>query len=249
MMRERCHAEDAVKLLQKQKIATKEELKKALGTRADATVFRKLQSLDSRTSYSHRGRHYTLDTVARFDERGLWSYEGVRFSKWGTLLATAEHFATNAEAGYFAAELKDILGVEVKEVLLKLVRQGRLARERVRGGYLYLAADAAVRRRQLLGRELRDTQEGFGAWADSDETKAAIVLFVSVLDEKQRRLYAGLESLKLGRGGDRKIAQLTHMDAQTVARGRRELLTRDVEVERVRRAGGGRKRLEKKRRK
>jgi hypothetical protein len=37
------------------------------------------------------------------------------------------------------------------------------------------------------------------------------------------------------------------MDAQTVARGRRELLAHDVEVDRVRRRGGGRKRLEKKR--
>jgi hypothetical protein len=33
-----------------------------------------------------------------------------------------------------------------------------------------------------------------------------------------------------------------------VARGRRELLARDVEVERIRKAGGGRKPLEKKRR-
>ena len=34
----------------------------------------------------------------------------------------------------------------------------------------------------------------------SDELKAAIVLFSSMLDERQRRLYAGLESLKLGYG-------------------------------------------------
>jgi hypothetical protein len=245
--RERCHAKDAVKLLRKQKIATMPELKEALGTRADITVFRKLGPLGYRTSYSHRGRYYTLDAIARFDERGLWSHEGVQFSKWGTLLATAQQLVTNAEAGYFAAELKGIVHVEVKEALLKLVRQGRLSRERVRGGYLYLAAEAPARKRQLLARELRDTQEGFAAWAASDETKAAIVLFVSVLDEKQRRLYAGLESLKLGRGGDRTIARLTHMDVQTVARGRRELLAHDIEVDRVRRRGGGRKRLEKKR--
>ena len=245
--RERCHAEDAVRLLRKQKIATMAQLKEALGTRADITVFRKLGPLGYRTSYSHRGRYYTLDAIAQFDEHGLWSHQGVQFSKWGTLLATAEHLVTNAEAGYFTSELKGILHVEVKEALLKQVREGRLARQRVRGGYLYLAVEASARKRQLLARELRDTQEGFAAWAASDETKAAIVLFVSLLDEKQRRLYAGLESLKLGRGGDCTIARLTHMDAQTVARGRRELRARDVEVERVRRRGGGRKRVEKKR--
>ena len=31
-----------------------------------------------------------------------------------------------------------------------------------------------------------------------EEAKATILLFLSMLNEKQRRLYAGLESLKLG---------------------------------------------------
>ena len=35
---------------------------------------------------------------------------------------------------------------------------------------------------------------------------AAIALFASLLDERQRRLFAGLESLKCGWGGDRRIA-------------------------------------------
>jgi len=39
-------------------------LKQALGTEADATVFRKLAELSYRTSYSHRGRFYTLDEIA-----------------------------------------------------------------------------------------------------------------------------------------------------------------------------------------
>ena len=54
--------------------------------------------------------------------------------------------------------------------------------------------------------------------------KAAIILFLATLDEKQKRLYAGLEALKLGHGGDRLIADLLSLDAHTVARGRRELL-------------------------
>ncbi len=80
-----------------------------------------------------------------------------------------------------------------------------------------------------------------------DELKAAIVLFFALLDEKQRRLYAGLESLKLGHGGDQRIAELLSLDAGTVARGRRELLSLDVEPGRVRRKGAGRPRSEKKR--
>jgi hypothetical protein len=70
-----------------------------------------------------------------------------------------------------------------------------------------------------------------------------------MLDEKTRRLYAGLEALKTGRGGDARIADLLGLSVATVARGRQELLNRDVETDRVRKAGAGRKPLEKKRRK
>jgi len=57
----------------------------------------------------------------------------------------------------------------------------------------------------------------------------------------------GLESLKLGRGGDRQLADFLDLDPHTVARGRQQLLAQDVEVDRARRTGGGRKPVEKKR--
>lgn len=66
-------------------------------------------------------------------------------------------------------------------------------------------------------------------------------VFSSLLDEKQRRLYAGIESLKTDRGDDSRVAELLGLDVGTVAGGRRELLDRDVVVERIRKAGGGRK--------
>ena len=65
-----------------------------------------------------------------------------------------------------------------------------------------------------------------------EELRAAIVLFASLLDERQRRLFAGLEALKCGWGGDRRIARLLGIDPSTVAAGRRQLVERDVEVDR-----------------
>jgi len=78
------------------------------------------------------------------------------------------------------------------------------------------------------------------------ELKAAIILFFSLLDEQQRRLYAGLEAQKLGYGGDRKIAEFFGVDVHTVSRGRRELFDSQVQRERVRKEGGGRESAEKK---
>jgi len=247
-------AQAIVALLRKRKIATMPQLMAALGTRSRRTVFRKLAELPCRTSYSHRGRYYTLEDVAEFDESGLWSYQGIWFSASGTLLSTAAAIVAAGEWGYFVDELDNVLHVGTKDPLRKLVADVRLTREKIAGQYLYCAADKNQRRRQLRSRRALLVEPGAAgplpeAAIMPDEMRAAIVLFFSLLDEKQRRLYAGLEALKTGRGGDVQIADLLGLDVGTVARGRQDLLQQDVAVERVRRAGGGRKSLEKKRRK
>ncbi len=76
----------------------------------------------------------------------------------------------------------------------------------------------------------------------------ARALFYSLLDEQQRRLYAGLESFQEGHGGDRHWAQALGWEGETVARGRRELLSGQVQRGRVRRPGGGCPPVEKKHR-
>jgi hypothetical protein len=247
-------AEAIATLLRKQKIATMPELMAVLGSDARRTVFRKLGELRYRTSYSHRGRYYTLDEVAEFDARGIWSHREVWFSVHGTLLSTTAAIVEVAERGHFVEELDNTLHVGTKDALRKLVRDSRLARERLAGRYLYCAATIDRRRQQLLARRVLLAQPGVAgplpeAAIMPDELRAAIVLFFSLLDEKQRRLYAGLEALKTGRGGDGRIAALLGLDDGTVARGRRELLAQDVEVERIRGTGAGRKPVEKKRRK
>ena len=244
------HSKDLVTWLKRNKIATIDELKGALGTDVNITVYRKLKEVSYHTSYSHRGRYYTLDEVAGFDDKGLWSYRDVRFSMYGTLMATAEAFVNQSEAGYYSGELEHVLHVGVKEPLLRLVRQGQITRKRVSGLYLYCATSRDRIQEQLLARQIQQSEPSVTrsvVASDSlpDELKAAIVLFFSVLNEKQRRLYAGLESFKWGHGGDRKIADFLGLDVGTVAKGRRDLLAQDVEREMIRKAGGGRKSVKK----
>ena len=54
-----------LRLLRGKSIATLPDLQRALGSQVPLTVFRKLKQLGYRTSYSHRGRFYTLDRIAR----------------------------------------------------------------------------------------------------------------------------------------------------------------------------------------
>ncbi len=244
-------ADSLRQLLRRSTTAALPELKRALGTRVDVTVFRKLKQLDYLTSYSHRGRYYALRESAHFDADGLWSHEEVWFSRHGTLLATAEAFVNSSPKGYLAEELAQTLHVETQDVLRQLTERKRISRKRVSGLYLYTSNEPTARRRQRL---LRRSVQAVPTITDAsrlevapEEVKASIVLFFSLLDERQRRLYAGLESLKLGRGGDTILADFLGLAPHTVARGRQQLLEQDVEFGRVRKSGGGRKRVEKKR--
>ena len=74
-------------------------------------------------------------------------------------------------------------------------------------------------------------------------------LFMSRLNEQQRRWYAALEAKKAGHGGATLLAKVTGLSVETIRRGRTELDNELVDrpVDRVRKAGGGRHSVEKKR--
>jgi hypothetical protein len=166
------------------------------------------------------------------------------------LLATTQRLVEEASAGVTVSELRGLLQVEVKEALLDLYRKGQIEREKIENVYVYLSREPGLRRSQRMRRqavpavwELGESPVGAEM---APELKAAMILFFSLLDEQQRRLYAGLEAQKLGYGGDRKMAEFLGLDVHTVARGRRELFSEQVQRQRVREKGGGRKRMEKK---
>lgn len=236
-------------LFKKQKIATIEEVKAVLGTDVAMTAFRKLKEVGYRSSYSDCGKYYAVEKQMQFNEKGIWSYEGKRFSRYGTLILTIEAFVDNSAEGYYVLELDNILGVSTKESLLTLFRQGRVWREKIYGLYLYCSLNSEKREGQIKGRRALEIEMELGQGLTKprvrgDKLKAAIILFFSLLDEKQRRLYVGLESVKQGYGSDRKLANLLGVDAHTVAKGREELLGGEI-IESIRRRGGGRPSLKK----
>lgn len=237
----RYSADKLLNILNGQKVATMPQLKKALGTSVTVTVLRKLSALGYRSSYSHCGTFYTLDTITRFDDLGLWAYRDIHFSRHGTLLNTAEALVTQSVAGYQVPELEAVVHVAAKDALRQLVQTRRLFRQEWEGRYLYCALDRTRRQQQWAARQAQQTQ--------GDDLQAAKALFFSLLDEQQRRLYAGLESLQCGHGGQQRTAQAFGMDVDTVARGEHELLSGEVLRGRVRQKGGGRPAVEKKRRK
>ncbi len=241
------------RFLERKGIATFDELQSALGNPARATVFRKLSEIEYLSSYSHRGKYYTMRSIARFSPEGLWSFKAVWFSQYGNLLDTAQAFVDRSDPGYSAMELKEVVHVKTKHALRELVDRGQLQRAKIGAQYIYLSAKKQLAQQQRRIRESDGDQSLASIIVTipdlaTAEAKATILLFCSMLDEKQRRLYAGLESLKLGYGGDTHIGALLGMDPHTIARGRRELVSGDLGREGIRQKGGGRFPQEKKHR-
>jgi hypothetical protein len=232
--------------LQHRRIGTLPELKKALATSSTMTVFRKLKAVGYLTSYSHGGQYYTLREIPEFDRLGLWSCRHACFSRHGNLLQTLKAWVEKAPQGWSVSELDAQLHVQTKHALRHLARRQQLRRQKIDGLYVYFSNDSAHYRRQRFERQV-NTSVVPGLAAVTPEMQAAIVLFYCLLNEKQRRLYAGLESLRQGHGGDQAIAHLLDLDVHTVAKGRRELFSGKVGRSGVRRGGGGRQALEKKR--
>ena len=195
--------------------------------------------LGYRSSYSHGGTYYTLDSIAQYDELGLWSYRDIHFSRHGTLLNTAEALVTQSPAGYQCPNWKRWFTLRPRMPCGSWCKPG---------GSSAGSGRAVICIVPWIARGGRSNgPHGRPSKRPGDDLQAAKALFYSLLDEQQRRLYAGLESLQCGHGGQQRTAQRFGLDVDTVARGERELLSGQVLRERVRQPGGGRPAVEKKR--
>jgi hypothetical protein len=229
-------------------IMTIEELKTTLRTQNRMTVFRKLSTLGYISSYSHSGKYYSLKRLARYNKYGIWSYKSALFSKNGTLKKTIEYLVGRSTQGYTASELSKIVKVKVEDALLELVKNKIIIRKKISGIYIYFTTVSNLSKKQELTRidKIQYPDEEMKPDILMNELKAALIIFFSTLNEKQRRLYAGYESLKIGHGGDKRISELLNLDQKTVARGRQELLGGKVNLDNIRKSGGGRKPIKKK---
>ena len=241
--------ETLLKYLNNCKISTMDEIKSVLSTQSRMTAFRRLRKLDYISSCSHRGKYYSLKRIAKHGKDGLWIHKSVLFSKHGTLKNTLQILLNQSSKGYTASELNKILKIKVDDALLELIRNKLINRKKMSGVYVYLSsAPNCAKKQELTRNDSIQYQDNLKMHPEilMNELKAALIIFFSTLDEKQRRLYAGFESLKVGYGGDTQISELLGIDKRTVAKGKMELLSGKIAVDTIRESGGGRKQIKKK---
>jgi hypothetical protein len=105
------------------------------------SVRRFLAEVGYYSSFTHNGRWYTLASIPRFGRLGLWFYKDIGFSRAGSLTDTLVMLVSGSAAGMSAEQLGQTLRCRCHSVLVALVRQGRLQRQKPGRSFVYLAAD------------------------------------------------------------------------------------------------------------
>ena len=141
------------RLFRRQTVARIEELFLVLQTRSRMSVTRRLRELDYLTSFTHSARYYTLASIPRFDDRGLWFVDAIGFSAHGTLKNTVAALVPAAVAGMTYAELHTILRVRVSNALRSLRDGGEIGEQRRRRQTLYVSSESPRATEQLRQRE------------------------------------------------------------------------------------------------
>ena len=91
---------------------------------------------------------YTLKSIPRFNPDGLWFHDDVGFSCAGSLTASLVALVEHSPCGLSAEALAGKFHCRCHSILVGLVRQGRLTREKRGRSFVYLAADPAASGKQ-----------------------------------------------------------------------------------------------------
>ena len=172
------------------------------------TTWRILRHHGYSVSYNFRGKFYTLNDIAEFDDHGIWTYRNIRFSRYGTLYSTIGALVTSSTSGLNTDELEKILGVNIRSALSRLYAQNRISRKKIEGLFVYLAQQEVKRQEQVRRRhgEVQLTRK--------QDALPAPDLIIAVLIELIQRIE--LEPKQLARRLSRKGIKLSTAQIQTI---------------------------------
>ncbi len=112
----------------------------------------KLKQWQVYNSYNQNGRYYALPSVPCFDENGLWHYNGIFFSRYGSLKKTVVHLVHKSESGLSGEQIEKIIGLSYRSFLHHFRNVPEIRREKSKGVYTYFSTHPERYRHQLQNR-------------------------------------------------------------------------------------------------
>ncbi len=150
--------QDFLKVFQRKRVLTQQQMLQAVGC-SSMTAWRLLKQHGYFTSYNDNARHYTIVGIPKFDEHGLWAYQGKCFSKWGSLTETIIGLVEDSLGGMTAQQLQQLLHIKnVKPALTRLTQQQRLTRQDFEGRFVYFPQSKKLQRKQHKQRSQQQQQ-------------------------------------------------------------------------------------------
>lgn len=117
------------------------------------TVQRMISPMDTIRSYDHNGRYFSLEKLARFNSMGIWEYNNIHFSRFGTLKNTLVTIINNSSQGMDAWQIKDVLGMDTRSFLFQYKDVSGIKREKVGSHYVYFSSEPGQFSKQLSTRK------------------------------------------------------------------------------------------------
>ncbi len=112
----------------------------------------KLKQWGAYTSYNQNGRYYAVPTVPRFDNKGLWHYENIYFSRYGNLKTTIVQLVGRSPSGLTGKEIGALVRLDPRSFLHHFRNAGGIQREKPKGVYVYFSDNPVTYKQQRKSR-------------------------------------------------------------------------------------------------
>lgn len=134
-------------LLEDMKVFTLERLVSSLSC-SIPTARLKLKQWGAYTSYNQNGRYYTMSTVPRFDNNGLWHCKDIYFSRYGNLRSTIVQLVERSSSGLTGKEIGALVRLDPRSFLHHFRNAGGIQREKPEGVYVYFSDNPVIYKQQ-----------------------------------------------------------------------------------------------------
>lgn len=142
---------------------------------SEITARRALKRVGYYSSYTHNSRYYTIGSVVKFNQYGIWCYHHICFSKYGTLKATMIQLVNGSRAGLTVSQLSSILGMKCYSPIHLFHKQGAFNCIKRGRGFIYLSKQEGIYQSQLV----------YYTVSEPLPPQAAIELLVYYLDHQE----------------------------------------------------------------
>jgi hypothetical protein len=141
------------------------------------TIRKRLKVWNTHTSYNFNGSYYALSEVTKFNNYGIWEFNGARFSRYGNLKQTVIALINESEKGLTASELGKIIGIAPRSFLWHFRDIPGIRREGYQGQFIYFTDIEKKYRQQYQCRDRTDKQllRGYSSMAIDSEPVLILV--------------------------------------------------------------------------